>query len=54
MTDEEEKNIRRIAQEAYGADQHEDFETIPDAPVIEREHGYWVRAEVWVPKEWVK
>jgi hypothetical protein len=61
MSNDEAVEVRRVAQEAYGAEsKHEDFAVLDDEDpdkIIDYDGkvtGYWVKARVWVPADWVK
>lgn len=61
MTNDEAVEVRKVAQEAYGAEsKHEDFSVIDEEDpekILEDDGtpvGYWVKSRVWVPAGWVK
>lgn len=56
ITDSEEAaKVRAAAQEAWGEESnHVDVRVMDDEAPERVEHGYWVKARLWVPDEWVE
>ena len=54
MTPGEAAKVRAAAQEAWGEESnHVDVQVMGDETPERVEHGYWVKARLWVPDEWV-